>query len=118
MEKFTNQLIKNLENNGFPEKKVAFNIETIYQKCEDAGFSFNTLRPTLLEKGIESTIETERVIFSKTQSINKSDKIKEAQQMMSKMDPEELQKIQTMFENMSEEEKNNLMQEAKKMGLF
>jgi len=119
MEKFKNQLIKNLENNGFPQKRVAFNIETIYQKCEDAGLSFNNLRPFLREDGIESTIETERVIFSKiATTTNNQDKMKEAQDMMSNMDPQELEKIQNMFENMSEDEKNNLMQEAKKMGLL
>lgn len=116
MEKFTNQLIQNLKNNGFPEKKVAFGIETIYEKCDDQGLSFNSLIPKLNEQGIEVEIQTERIVFS--QSLPNNDKIKEAQEMMKNMDPEELKRIQNMFENMSEEEKNNLMQEAKKMGLF
>ena len=38
--------------------------------------------------------------------------------MMGNMDPAELQKIQEQIANMSEEEKEKLMEQAKAMGLF
>ena len=44
--------------------------------------------------------------------------MQKAQEMMSKMDPAELQKIQDQIANMSDEEKEEMMEKAKGMGLF
>jgi hypothetical protein len=46
------------------------------------------------------------------------DIMKKAQEMMSQMDPDELQKIQEQFTNMSDSEKSTLMQQGKDMGIL
>ena len=43
--------------------------------------------------------------------------MKQAQDMLSKMSPEEVQNIKSMFENMSEEEKSEMLEQAKNMGM-
>lgn len=118
MENFTISLKKNLKRNGFPHKKVAFNIEVIYEKCEQLGFSFNSLIPKLKEDNINVQIETERIVFGQNIENTREDLFSKAQDMMSKMSPEELQNIQMTLENMSDDQKEKMMDEAKKMGLF
>jgi HPt (histidine-containing phosphotransfer) domain-containing protein len=44
--------------------------------------------------------------------------MKQAQEMMAKMDPEELRKLQEMFMNMTPEEKEEIMKKGKDFGLL
>ncbi len=44
--------------------------------------------------------------------------MKQAQEMMAKMDPEELRKLQEMFTNMSPEEKEAIIKKGKGLGLI
>lgn len=72
-ENFIEQIKKNLEINGFPHKKVSFDLMKMYEVADDKGFSFNDI---LLELESEHSIEheksTEKIIFSlkTTQTIN------------------------------------------------
>lgn len=44
--------------------------------------------------------------------------IRQTQEMVSKMDTEEIKKIQEMFTNMSSEEKEKIMKKGKDLGLI
>lgn len=119
-EEFINQIIKNLESNGFPLKKVSFDIEKMYELADNKNLSFNSILEDLKERKIDHEITVDKVIFSslkKEETIN-PDMMKEAQEMMKNMSSEEIENIKKMYENMSEEEKRNIMEQAKKMGMY
>ena len=49
--------------------------------------------------------------------LDQQDMMAKAQEMMSKMDPKELERIKDMFMNMSDDEKEDLMKKGKDLGL-
>ena len=128
MQNFINQILKNLESNGFPEKKVSLPTEKMYEIADNKGFSLNTVLDKLAEdEGIEYEIGTEKIVFSKEVKTEfdasdfpnlNPDMMAKAQEMMSKMDPNELKAMQDKIQNMSEEERKKMMEQAKSMGLF
>ena len=136
-EQFIKQIEENLKGNGFPEKKVSLPLEKMYEIADSKGLSFNDVLREMKEKhGIESLLETERVIFSSTAqkdagnkepfSFNPEelknmdqDELKDkAQSFMKSMSPEQMAEIQKTFANMSQEEKDEIMRKGKEMGLL
>jgi hypothetical protein len=125
MQNFIDTILKNLESNGFPAKKVSLPTEKMYEVADQKGFSLNKVLDVMREENhINIVIEDEKIIFSKTvisaegfPNLN-PDMMKKAQEMMSGIDPEELKKIQDQIESMSEEEKAEMMAKAKSMGLY
>lgn len=118
-DKFLKMIENNLKSNGFPLKKVAFEIEKIYEIADKYNLSFNSLKEDLETKNISYEITTEKVIFfAHIPNEDNQDMFTKAQEMLSKMDPAEIARIQKMYENMSESEKADLMEKAKGMGLY
>ena len=127
IDKFIEQIIKNLEMNGFPAKKVSFDLERLYEMADKHGLSFYNVAERLLEVGIAAENSTEKIIFSTVKEEKAEDKFdlpdldsdefKQAQEMLSKMSPDEMESMKKMFENMSDEEKADMMKKAKDMGL-
>ncbi len=120
MKDFTDKILQTLKANGFPEKKVSLPTEKMYEVSENKGFSFNQVLEQLkLEHGVNAVIGPDKIVFSRVVAdTNPEDMIKQAQEMMSKMDPEELRKIQEMFTNMSPEEKEEILKKGKDLGLL
>ncbi|MFG1499740.1 hypothetical protein ABMA70_05970 [Halobacteriovorax sp. XZX-3] len=119
MEKFIDQIIKNLSANGFPEKKVSLPTEKMYEVADNKGLSLNKVLEELREKKmIDSEIGPEKIVFSMQKFENQQDMYAKAQEMMSQMSPEELQKMQDMIQNMSPEQREQMMEQAKKMGMI
>lgn len=118
MKDFVQSILQTLKNNGFPEKRVSLPTDKMFEVADNKGFSFNeVLEAIKAEYNIESKIGPEKIIFTQG-TVNKDDMMKQAQEMMSKMNPEELRKIQEMFENMSPEEKENILKKGKDMGFL
>ena len=61
---FIEKIQKNLTTNGFPEKKVAFPLETLYEKADETGVNFNQVREELKSLGINTVTSEEKIIFS------------------------------------------------------
>ncbi len=124
MDKFIEQIIKNLEANGFPKKRVSLPTEKMFEIADDKGFSFNSVLNKMREEhNINSIIEDEKIIFSHEYDedaprVPKEDMYKQAQDMMSQMSPEELKRMQDMIMNMSPEQKEEMMKKGKEMGLI
>ena len=121
MDEFVDRILQTLKANGFPEKRVSLPTEKMYETADNKGLNFNTVMDQLkATHGVEAKIGPDKIIFSKIQEAPKSqeDLIKEAQKMMAQMDPEELRKLQEMFTNMSEEEKEEIMKKGKDMGII
>ena len=119
MDKFIDQIISNLSTNGFPAKKVSLPTEKMYEIADSKGLSLNKVLDELREKKmIGSEIGPEKIIFSIEKVENQEDMMAKAQEMMSGMSPEELQKVQDMVKNMSPEQRDEMMAQARKMGMM
>lgn len=121
MNEFMNQILKNLETNGFPDKSVSFPTEKMYEIADNKSLSLNAVLEKLnTEHQIQADIGDDRIVFSKVQAVEDNDPedmMKKAQEMMAQMDPAELEKMKNMFMNMSEEEKEEILQKGKDMGI-
>ena len=134
---FISQIEENLKRNGYPDKKVSLPLEKMYEVADSKGLSFNAVLKVMKEEhGVEGLLETDRVIFSPVKenqstpnspfSLNPEDlknmdqdELKEkAQSFMKSMSPEQMAEIQKTFNNMSQEEKDELMKKGKEMGLL
>lgn len=122
IETFKQQIIKNLESNGFPLKKVSFDLEKMYEIADNKNLSFNNVLDLLENENIFHEKTIDKIIFYQEQTESSTDinpdMMKQAQEMLSKMSPEEMNNLKSMFENMSDEEKENMMKQAKNMGLY
>lgn len=111
MEEFIQQIMKNLSENGFPQKKVSLPTEKMYEVADKKGLSLNNVFDEMRSKmQITIEIETERIVFSMSQQTQ--DMFTQAAEMMQNMDPQQLEAMKKMFETMSEEEKEKLMAQA------
>lgn len=115
---FKEQIIKNLTKNGFPSKKVSFELEKLYELADSKNESLNTILDELDVEGTQHIKEGDKIIFFEATKDDQQDMMKKANEAMSNMSDEELNKIKEMAENMSDEEKAQMMEQAKKMGLF
>lgn len=123
MKEFTEKILQTLKTNGFPEKRVSLPTDKMFEVAESKGFSFNDVLQTLkADHNIEAKIGPEKIIFSQVaaevQGMNPEEMMRQAQEMMSKMDPEELKKIQEMFTSMTPEEKEQIMKKGKDLGII
>lgn len=120
MKEFIDSILQTLKNNGFPEKRVSLPTERMYEVSENKGFSFNAVLEQLKTgHGIEAQIGAEKIVFFRSApQMSQEDMIRQAQEMMAQMDPEELRKIQEMFTNMTPEQKEEIMKKGKDLGLL
>lgn len=140
--RFVQSVIDNIKKNGFPEKKVTFPLMRMYEIAEEKGISFNNVLQTLDEIQIAHKKTPEKIIFypkdrepkvqaganpmdafanmdlKMPKNTNMSEMMSAASEMMQNMSPEQLKAIKDMYENMSDEEQAEMMENAKKMGLF
>lgn len=65
IESMVASVARNLEKNGFPGRSVAFPLEKLYESAHERGINFNKVREGLRQRGIESELEGNRVIFFK-----------------------------------------------------
>ena len=122
MKEFTDKILQTLKTNGFPEKRVSLPTDKMFEVAESKGFSFNdVLQGLKTDHNVESKIGPDKIVFSLVVTekvMNPEEMMRQAQEMMAKMDPEELKKIQEMFTNMSQEEKDQIMKKGKDMGIL
>ncbi len=147
---FVQTVIDNVKKNGFPDKKVSFPLEQMYEIAEKKGINFNKVLATLDEILIAHRKTPEKIIFyakdrepqpqpqpqadanptdvfsNMTANINPemfkgknmSDMMAAASQMMQNLNPEQLEAVKSMYENMSDEERAAMIEQVKKMGMF
>jgi quinolinate synthase len=131
---FIEQILKNLETHGHPEKRVSLPLEKMYEAADNKGLSFNAILKTLKEEHhIDHLLETERVIFfplaqkdpeafslnpDDLKSMDQDELKKKAQDLMQSMTPEKMAEIQRALAGMGQDEKDDLMRKGKEMGLL
>ncbi len=140
---FCQSIIDNIKKNGFPEKKVAFPLERMYELADQKGINFNKVLETLHAIEIEHQKTPEKIIFYPRpkapepeaaapsnpflgmdfsnldfSNMDMGKLMSAAQEMMKQMTPEQLASARQMFDNMSNEERAALLRRAEDMGLF
>ena len=66
MQNFIEKIVKTLEANGFPEKKVSLPTEKMYEAADNRELSFNqVLEKMRAEFEIQSEVGTEKIVFFK-----------------------------------------------------
>jgi len=125
MKEFIENILQTLKKNGFPEKRVSLPTEKMYEVSETKGFSFNAVLDELRTlHSIEAQIGPDKIVFSQvivetvSPDMDPQELMRQAQEMMAKMDPEELRKIQEMFTNMTPEQKEEIMKKGKDLGII
>ena len=118
-------ILQILKTNGFPGKRVSLPTEKMYEAADNKGLSFNqVLQQLKTDHNIEGQVGTDKIVFSQVMASNPlagmdpQEMIKQAQEMMGKMDPEELKKLQAMFLNMSADEKEDVLKKGKDLGII
>ena len=117
-----------IEKNGFPSKKVRLPFKAIHENCKKYDTSIKDVLANLLQEKIIGIITGDFIEFKsndknfqKTKPMDEEnhsssmkppemESLKEmALQYMSKMDPGEVNKLKQTVDNMSDEEKENLL---------
>ncbi|MCU0662682.1 MAG: hypothetical protein MUC50_10200 [Myxococcota bacterium] len=138
--KFVQSVIDNIKKHGFPDKRVAFPLERMYEIAAEKGYNFNKVLLTLEEIKIGHEKTPEKIIFypikeepkpapgslpgfpkgfdpSAVAGMDLTGLMEQAQKMLANMTPEQLENVKAMYENMSDEEKAALVEQAKKLGM-
>lgn len=127
MNEFIEKILQNLKTNGFPAKKVSLPTEKMYEAADNRGLSFNkVLEQMKADHKIEAQVGPDKIIFSQAVEVApqadgfnfNEDMIRQAQEMMKQMDPEELRKLQEQFSNMTPEQKAEIMKKGKDLGII
>ena len=127
MNEFIDKILQTLKTNGFPQKRVSLPTDKMYEAADNKGLSFNQVLDQLkADHNISAQIGAEKIIFSQEvaetpfagMNMNQEDMLKQAQELMSQMDPEELRKIQEMFTNMSPDQKEEILKKGKDLGII
>lgn len=141
---FVERVVRQLEKNGFPEHRVSFSIERMYEAAAAKGVSFNKVLDALAQRGIDHEKTPEKIIFSPPSAERASDAgdfagldpgalagldpsvlagmpkeqlLAAAQAAMQQMDPAQLMAIRTMLESMTPEQRAAMLEQARKLGL-
>ena len=130
MDEFIALLMKNLEKNQFPQKRVAFNMEKLYERAENRNLSLNRVLDEMKTRGVAHIKKGEQIIFfnQPTQSGSvepeglNPDFLEQAKAMMQNMSEDELSAAQSLVQerlkNMGDDERNQLFENIRKMGLI
>lgn len=121
----------NLTKNGFPQNKVSFSAASIENFVKKNDYDLEDVLGSLEDKSIFSKKEGEKIIFSSNDfNQNKSfpdidwsalEKMdpeflkQQADDLMKKMSPEQINDIKKKFDNLSSSEKEKIMKMASKI---
>jgi hypothetical protein len=134
---FVDQMLAQLTKNGYPERRVAFAIERMYETADKKGLSFNKVLEVLAERGIAHEKTPEKVIFgtapaerptsasvglpgfdpAQLAGMSQEQLIAAAQAAMQQMGPEQLAALQAMVAGMTPEQQAEMIEQVRKLGL-
>ena len=117
-----------IEKNGFPEKSVRLPFKSIHESCKNHSTPLKEVLANLIQYKIFGTIQGDFIEFrasdnlkekpnasnqennsSKTTMPNMGDLKEMAQSYMSKMTPDQIKELGKTVSNMSEEERENIL---------
>lgn len=146
---FIAKIFKNLEKNGFPDRQVAFPVDSLWEAADKLGLNFRKVLEFLREKEVDHRMDGDKIIFHKPEieevpaakkfmdsmsdannpmaemfrqqaagmgDVGEGNLFEKATEMLKNMSPEQMSYLQNMMSGMSDEDKKNLIEQAKKMG--
>jgi hypothetical protein len=132
---FVDSVVAQLTKNGYPERRVAFAIERMYEAADAKGLSFNKVLELLAERGIAHEKTPEKVIFAPAAvaspaavgfegfdpamfaGMSPEQLFATAQAAMQQMAPDQLAALRAMVEGMTPEQQAEMVEQARKLGL-
>lgn len=124
---FLGNIKATLEKNGFPTKRVALPLERMYEVAYEKSLNFNKALDLLDAEGIGHEKTSSKVIFFSRQAepldqaggdaFDLSAMMAQASEILKTMSPEQLKEMEALYQNMSVEQKEEMMEKAKQMGL-
>ena len=132
MEAVAKSIIAALEKNGFPEKKVRLPFQPVFKSCKSHGTTLSAVLNELKSIDILHEMDADRILFfHKTKSPLKKetsqgpsqsadngipdDLYAEAMEKIKDMDPAEVERIKEQVMNMTPEERDEMLKQAKAM---
>lgn len=118
-------ILHSIRKNGYPEKRVSLPFQPVFKACKNDEKSLSDVLAGLEEQGIKSKVDGDRILFfdkewSQPEQPNpefdfdpSSEMMQEAMKKMKEMDPNELEKLKQQVANMSPEERDEMMKQAK-----
>ncbi len=134
---FVEHLAQQLAKHGYPERRVSFPIERLYESAAAKDLSFNKVLDALAERGIAHEKTPEKVIFSPATTapavpdpsafagldpamfagLSTEQLMAAAQTAMQQMGPEQLGALRAMIEGLTPEQQAEMAEQARKLGL-
>jgi hypothetical protein len=134
---FIDRLVAQLTKNGYPERRVAFAIERMYESADAKGLSFNKVLEVLAERGIAHEKTPEKVIFGHPPvarpspdadafagfdpallaGMSQEQLLAAAQAAMQQMGPDQLAAVRALVEGMTPEQQAAMVEQMRKLGL-
>jgi hypothetical protein len=135
---FADHVVAQLTKSGYPERRVAFALERMYESAAAKGLSFNKVLELLAQRGIAHEKTPEKVIFAPAQvappapaadafpgldpamfaGMSQEQLLAAAQAAMQQMDPEQLAAVRAMIEGLTPEQQAAMIEQARKLGLL
>lgn len=104
-----------LTRNGYPAKRVALPLEKMYEVAHGKGLNFNKALVMLEERGVAHEKTDEKIVFFPKEDL--ASMMRRAEEMLKTLSPEQLADIQKMYEGMTDEQRAEMMEKARAMGL-
>ncbi|MCM8531686.1 MAG: hypothetical protein NE330_11035 [Lentisphaeraceae bacterium] len=145
-DQFIDKIISTIEANGYPEKKVSLPLPKVQAACESKGLELDMILSRLGMKGFYGKVSGEKLIFSEVkeeesaanpfenmggmgdmfggmdmsalQNMSQEEIMGQVSKLMETMTPEQQEGMMDMYKNMSDEDKEQLLDKGKGMGLF
>ena len=132
---FVESVVAQLTKNGYPERRVAFPIERMYEVADAKGLSFNKVLEVLAERGIAHEKTPEKVIFAAAgqaapvpsafegfdpamfAGMSQEQIMAAAQAAMQQMDTDQIAALRAMVEGLTPEQQAAMIEQARKLGL-
>lgn len=135
--RFVENVVGNLEKNGFPGRRVAFPIDRLYESAYAKDVNFNKVLDLLAARGIAHEKTPEKVIFLEATEtevasagdpfagldvgalagLSPAEQMAAAAELVAKMTPEQLAAVRGLVENLSDAEKAELLERARALGI-
>lgn len=145
-DQFIDKIVSTIEANGYPDKKVSLPLPKVKAACESKGLELDMILSRLGMKGFYGKESGEKLIFSNVQeeepasnpfgnmggmgdmfggmdmsalqNMSQEELMGQVSSLMETMTPEQQQGMMDMYKNMSEEDRDQLLNKGKDMGLF
>lgn len=118
-------ILSSIRKNGYPQKKVSLPFQPIFQACKSQGTSLSKVLTQLESQDVMNEMRDDRIIFFDRNFVQQKpdqdpneipeELLKEASERLKNMDPAEVERMKQKVMEMSPEERENMLKQAKEI---